>query len=257
MSVKECRKCHHHANGSSVALSVTLNHWLEPCWKLLSHIWFCLTFFQQKRHRIKVGFFCVSLISFGLYTDSLNFFLGCSCLHWCLSFQHWTSSGQDVTIHWCSFRNDLWVGLGFFSPFPANYMARKPIALERFFLLAQTVVSHVCHLKGDQRWRYWVCCLGLKMGIEILLQRDRCSYVEIAVRLAGEAFYSLWQKKRMPIFGWSYLVFSLPLLFWLTGHKTHKLCIHFAVETEWSWMFNCYAQASYHSSFFLWRCILT
>lgn len=59
----------------------------------LSHI------LSAKKAWNKGGIFCVSLISFGLYTDSLNFFLGCSCLHGCLSFKHWTSSDQDVTIH--------------------------------------------------------------------------------------------------------------------------------------------------------------
>lgn len=70
MSVKECCKWHHHANGSSVAFLLILNHILEPSWKLfvrnliLSHV-----LLAKKAQNKGVGFF----ISF-LYTDCLNFF---------------------------------------------------------------------------------------------------------------------------------------------------------------------------------------
>lgn len=85
---------------------------------------------SAKKSQNKGGIFFVSLINFSFYKGSLNFFLRCSCL----SFKQWTSSSQNMTIHCCSFGHDLWVCVFIlFSSFPVNYVARKPIALERAF----------------------------------------------------------------------------------------------------------------------------
>lgn len=168
MSVKKWCKWPHHANGSSVAFLAVLNHVLEPCWKLfvrnlvLSHV-----LSAKKAQNKGVIFF----ISFSLYTDHLNFFPACGCLH---GFQTLTSSDQDVKIHGCSFGNYLWVVLaclvGIFPVFLLTLCLESPL-LWRGFLVVQTVVSPVCSL--TEVWRHWLCCLDLKTGIEMLLWRDK------------------------------------------------------------------------------------
>lgn len=79
-----------------------------------------------------------------------------------------------------------------------------------------------------------------------------CFYVEIPVRLPGEAFYSFVKEK--DVFECSDLFFNLPFPFWLRNYELHKVCIHFAPETAWSWIFNCCIQISCLSSCFPWRC---
>lgn len=131
MSVKKWCKWPHHANGSSGAFLAVLNHILEPCWKLfvrnlvLSHV-----LSAKKAQNKGVIFF----ISFSLYTDHLNFFPACGCLH---GFQTLTSSDQDVKIHGCSFGNYLWVVLaclvGIFPIFLLTLCLESPLLWRGFF----------------------------------------------------------------------------------------------------------------------------
>lgn len=153
-----------------------------------THLFFCLTFFQQKRHGTKVGFLCV----FDQLQPLYRFF---KLLSWLslspglLSFKHWNQFRSGCYNPLMFFWNLLLLFPTSLTPLSCQLYIYK--AFREGFLLAHIVVSCVCRLKGDQRQTYWLCCLILKTGIEILLWRDRCSYVGIAVTLAGEAFYSL------------------------------------------------------------------
>lgn len=94
----------------------------------VTHLFFCLLCSSSRKGTEQRWDFCVSLISFGLYTDSLNFFLGCSYLQGCLSFKHWNQFRAGCYNPLMFF----WSLLLFFPtpltpPFPANCMSIKPL----------------------------------------------------------------------------------------------------------------------------------
>lgn len=142
------------------------------------------------------------------------------------TFQTLTSSGQDGTIHGCSLVNYLWVGLvSLMGVFPLFLLTLYLESFGEVFLLVQTVFSPVCSLTGA--WRYWLCCLDLKTGIETLLWWDNVFLCRNSCKTFWRGLLQSLLKKRLPLGGQIFSSTSLFFSDWeIINYIKHAFTLH-------------------------------